>query len=157
MEAVPGVYAECQDAFEEHFGRRPADPVVPYKLDDAEVVLVSMGTTASTARAAVDAAREAGVKAGSLRVRMFRPFPEAALREHLAGRARVAVVDRDLCPGLGGILWGEVRGCLSAETIVQNYMIGLGGGDIRPEHLIELIEDLLEREAPGVPEIVEVA
>jgi len=157
MEAVFGVYAECQDAFEEVMGRRPADPVVPYRLDDADVVLVSMGTTASTARAAVDAAREQGVRAGALRVRMFRPFPEALLRRHLAGRPRVAVVDRDLCPGLGGILWAELRGCLGPETLCQNYMIGLGGGDIRPEHLLGLLEDVMERSAPGAPQIVEVA
>ena len=156
MDAVPAVYAECQDEFERCFGRRPADPVVPYKMDDAEVVLVSMGTTASTVRVAVDAARERGIKLGALRVRMYRPFPEEDLKKMLAGRRKVGVIDRDLCPGLGGILWGELRGVISDSTVVQGYMIGLGGGDIRPEHIDALIEDLLKRETAGKPEIVEV-
>jgi pyruvate/2-oxoacid:ferredoxin oxidoreductase alpha subunit len=156
MDAVPAVYAECQDEFERCFGRRPADAVVPYEMEDADLVLVSMGTTASTVRAAVDVARARGVKVGALRVRMFRPFPEDTLRRMLAGRKRVGVIDRDLCPGLGGILWGEVRGVISHPTVVQGYMIGLGGGDVRPEHISALIEDLSTRNEPGKPEILEV-
>ncbi len=155
MNRVPAVYAEVQDAFERRFGRRPADRVVPYQMDDAEVVFVSMGTTASTAKAVVDAARARGVKAGALRVRMFRPFPEDLLTTWLRGRERVAVLDRDICPGMGGILWSELRG-LAPGALVQNYMLGLGGGDIRPEHLEKVLEDLLARDAAGEPQIVEV-
>jgi pyruvate/2-oxoacid:ferredoxin oxidoreductase alpha subunit len=157
MKAVPAVYRECQDAFAGVFGRRPAEPVIPYRMDDADVVLVSMGTTAATVRSAVDAARARGRRVGALRVRMFRPFPEAELRARLAGRSRVAVLDRDVCPGFGGILWGEVRGCADPRAIVQGYMLGLGGGDIRPEHVGQLLEDLLARERAGQPALMEVA
>ncbi|MBL7009392.1 MAG: pyruvate ferredoxin oxidoreductase, partial [Planctomycetes bacterium] len=115
-----------------------------------------MGTTASTAKTAVDAARARGVKAGALRVRMFRPFPEDLLSTWLRGRERVAVLDRDICPGLGGILWSELRG-VKPDGIVQNYMLGLGGGDIRPEHLGGVLDDLLARKTAGDPQIVEVA
>ncbi len=156
MLRVPSVYAEVQDAFERHFGRRPADRVVPYRMDDAEVVLVSMGTTAATARAVVDAARERGVKAGALRVRMFRPFPEDLLAAHLRGRARVAVLDRDVSPGLGGVLWSELR-ALATGGLVQNYMLGLGGGDVRPEHLEKVLEDVMKRDRAGEPLMMEVA
>ncbi|RMH05020.1 MAG: pyruvate ferredoxin oxidoreductase [Planctomycetota bacterium] len=155
MLRVPAVYGEIQDEFERRFGRRPADRVEAYRMDDAEAVFVSMGTTASTAKAVVDAARERGVKAGSLRVRMFRPFPEDLLATWLRGRERVAVLDRDLCPGLGGVLWSEVRG-VCPGSLVQNYMLGLGGGDIRPEHLEQVLDDLLARAAAGEPRIVEV-
>jgi pyruvate/2-oxoacid:ferredoxin oxidoreductase alpha subunit len=159
MMAVPGVYDECQKSFETHFGRRPADRVVAHRMDDAEVVLVSMGTTGATARAAVDRARDRGIRAGSLRVRMFRPFPEDLLAKQLKGRKHIAVVDRNLCPGLGGILWAELRGIpgLEAGACVQNYVMGLGGGDIRPEHLEQVLDDLLTRERAGAPEFVEVA
>ncbi len=156
MLRVPGVYQEVQDAFERHFGRRPADRVVEYRMEDAEVVFVSMGTTASTARVVVDAARERGIRAGSLRVRMFRPFPEDLLRRWLKGRERVAVLDRDVCPGMGGILWSELRG-LAPDGIVQNYMLGLGGGDVRPEHLEQVLEDLLALGRSGEPKMMEVA
>ena len=156
MARVPAVYAEVQDEFEQHFGRRPADRVVPYRMEDAEVVMVSMGTTAATARAAVDTLRERGVKAGSLRVRMYRPFPMDSLRAHLSGRARVVVIDKDISPGFGGVLWGELMVCADRSSIVQNYMVGLGGGDVRPVHLVEVFEDALAREVAAPPIFKEV-
>jgi pyruvate/2-oxoacid:ferredoxin oxidoreductase alpha subunit len=156
MANVPAAYAEVQDAFEKAFGRRPADAVVPYRMEDAEVVVVSTGTMASTVRTAVDAARERGVKAGALRMRMFRPFPEKTLTKLLAGRRRVAVLDRDICPGLGGIVWSELRPSAEPGAVVQNYMIGLGGGDVRPAHVDGVIRDILARERSGEPQIVEV-
>jgi pyruvate/2-oxoacid:ferredoxin oxidoreductase alpha subunit len=142
MQQVPGVYREIQDEFHKAFGRRPADAIVSYRMDDAEIAIVSMGTTASTVRAAVDAARARGIKAGAVRVRMFRPLPLELLAGALGSCRRVAVVDRNLSPGLGGILWAEMRGALSVDAVVQNYLIGLGGGDIRPEHVNWIIEDV---------------
>ena len=130
---------------------------MPYRLDDAELALVSMGTTASTARAAVDEARRKGIRAGSLRVNLFRPFPERQLAAQLAGIERVAILDRDLSPGMGGILWGESRALAPRDALVQNYMLGLGGGDVRPEHLVAVIDDLAGLERAGAPIIQEVA
>lgn len=156
MEAVFPVYGEVQGAFADSFGRRLPDPVVSYRLDDAEVVMVSMGTTACTVRTAVDTARKRGIKVGALRVAMFRPFPAKLIAEQLDGIARVGVIDRDLCPGLGGVLWAELRGCLRHPSIVQNYIVGLGGGDIRPQHVGQLIEDVGERELAGEPVFQEV-
>jgi pyruvate/2-oxoacid:ferredoxin oxidoreductase alpha subunit len=155
MGRVPGVYARIQDEFERGFGRRPADPVIPYRMEDADLVILSMGTTASTARTAVDDARKRGVKAGALRLRMFRPLPEEPLRRFLAGRKRVAVVDRDVCPGLGGIVWGEVRGLGDPGAVIQNYLVGLGGGDIRPAHLARILDDLATRERADTPVFLE--
>ena len=155
MARVPAAYVTTQDEFERHFGRRPADPVVPYRMEDAELVVVSMGTTASTARLAVDSARGRGIKAGALRLRMFRPLPEAMLRSHLSGRSRIAVIDRDLCPGLGGIVWAELRGLGDPGAVVQSYLVGLGGGDIRPEHIGGIIEDLAARAEAGEPVFME--
>jgi len=157
MRRVPAVYAECQDAFEQVFGRRPADAVVSYRTEDAEVVLVSMGTTAATVRAAVDRARDDGIRAGAVRVRMFRPFPAAELEAALVPASRVGFLDRDLSPGLGGVLGSEGRPCAAPGALVQNYVLGLGGGDIRPEHVREVLDDLRGRATAGRPEIVEVA
>jgi pyruvate/2-oxoacid:ferredoxin oxidoreductase alpha subunit len=154
---VPAVHAECQDAFEEVFGRRPAERVVPYRMEDAELALVSMGTTAATVRLAVDEARARGIKAGALRVRMFRPFPERELRAALAGCRRVGILDRDISLGHGGVLWSETRGVAPPGSLVQGWMLGLGGGDVRPEHVTALIDELRAREAAGEPELVEVA
>jgi pyruvate/2-oxoacid:ferredoxin oxidoreductase alpha subunit len=150
------VYAEIQDEFELVFGRRPADPVVPYRMDDAELVVISMGTTASTVRVAVDEARELGLKVGALRVRMYRPWPEEVLAESLARAKRVAILDRDISLGHGGVLWSEARGLIPGEALVQNYILGLGGGDIRPGHISEVIADLQNRDASSQPVIMEV-
>lgn len=157
MARVPEVYAACQDAFEEVFGRRPADRVVPYRMQDAEVVLVSMGTTASTVRVVVDQARAEGLRVGGLRVRMFRPFPERELREALAGCRRIGVLDRDVSLGHGGVLWSELRGTAPPGSLVQGYMLGLGGGDVRPEHVHSVLDELCEREAAEEPRMLEVA
>ena len=157
MARVPAAFADVREEFAKELGRRPDDALVGYRLEDADIVLVSMGTTGATARAAVDVARERGIQAGALRVRMFRPFPEKQLVDVLGSVPKVAVLDRDISLGFGGILWGELRGCLSHETLVQGYMIGLGGGDIRPDHLVSVIEDLRDRDRSAAPVILEVA
>ena len=156
MGRVPEAYADAQTAFAAAFGRRPGDAVVSYRMEDAEVALVSMGTTAATARLAVDAARECGMKAGSVQVRMFRPFPEGELSVALARARRIAVLDRDVCPGLGGILWAEARGVVRHDALVQGYMVGVGGGDVRPEHLGEILADVGARWESAAPIFKEV-
>ena len=144
------------DEFKRVFGRHPADAIIPYRMEDAELALVSMGTTAATVRTAVDSARAQGRKVGAVRIRMFRPFPEELLRELLGSCRRINFVDRDISLGHGGVLWSEGRGTLAPGTIAQGYVIGLGGGDIRPQHVEELIEDLAGREQAAAPRIVEV-
>jgi pyruvate/2-oxoacid:ferredoxin oxidoreductase alpha subunit len=156
MAAVPVVYREVQAAFSATFGRELADPVVPYRMEDADAVIVSMGTLASTVRTAVDAARARGLRVGGLRIRMFRPLPEESLRRKLSGRARVGVIDRDLCPGLGGIVWAETRALAEPGALVQGYLAGVGGGDVRPAHVERLIDDLLGRDRAGEPRFLEV-
>jgi pyruvate/2-oxoacid:ferredoxin oxidoreductase alpha subunit len=68
----------------------------------------------------------------------------------------VAVLDRDLSPGLGGILWGEIRGCAAPGAVVQNYVIGLGGGDIRPEQIERILDQAAQLERAAEPQFVEV-
>ncbi|MFZ5479569.1 MAG: pyruvate ferredoxin oxidoreductase [Myxococcota bacterium] len=156
MAGVPAVWRDVQASFAATFGRRLPDPVVGYRLQDAELAVVSMGTTATTARVVVDALRARGVRAGALRIAMFRPFPGEAIARALAHVPRVAVVDRDLSPGLGGVSWAELR-ATTGLPMVQGYVLGLGGGDVRPAHLERVFQDLAARRAPGAPEILEVA
>ena len=153
MGRVFDVYPEVQAEFEEVFGRRIPDPVESYRADDADLVLVSMGTTASTARVVVDELRASGIAAGSVRIRLFRPFPETLLREALKNASKVAFVDRDMSPGMGGVLWSEGRSAAPRDAVVKSYMIGLGGGDIRPGHLEALFRDLLDATESGPPEV----
>ena len=64
-------------------------------------------------------------------------------------------MDRNLSPGLGGILWGEIRGLAQPKAVVQNYLVGLGGGDIRPEHVEWIIRDVTARDRAGEPFFME--
>ena len=157
MARVPQVYRECQDSFAAVFGRRPADPIECYRMDDAEVGLLAMSTTASTVRTVVDAARARGQKVGSVRLRLFRPFPGDLLTAALAPCRRIGMIDRDISLGLGGVLWSEARACAPAGCMVQNYIVGLGGGDIRPRDIERILTDLTTREVAGEPQILEVA
>ncbi|NIP68148.1 MAG: pyruvate ferredoxin oxidoreductase, partial [Planctomycetales bacterium] len=83
------VYTEIQDSFEEVFGRRPADPLVNYCADDADTLIVSMGTLGVTAETVVDQLRKQGQSVGSVRVRMFRPMLSEELRRIFAGKQRI--------------------------------------------------------------------
>ena len=151
------VYAGIQDEFEQIFGRRPPDAVVAYRAEDAETLIVSMGTIGATAERVVDLLREQGQKVGSLRVRLFRPLPAEEIRGWFAGKQRIAVIDRDISLGFGGVLWGEVRALADPGAVVQSYMAGLGGGDVRPEHIVNMLADLLPRKFAGLPTMMEAA
>jgi pyruvate/2-oxoacid:ferredoxin oxidoreductase alpha subunit len=86
---------------------------------------------------------------------MFRPFPARQIADALRGRGRVAVVDRNVSLGFGGVLWGEVRGLAGPGAVVQGYMIGLGGGDVRPEHVLAIAADAGARAEAGPPVLME--
>jgi pyruvate/2-oxoacid:ferredoxin oxidoreductase alpha subunit len=152
---VPAIYADIQNEFEKIFGRRPPDMLVPYKADDAETLIVSMGTIPITAERVVDGLRAQGKKVGSLRVRMFRPLPVEAIRNIFAGKKRIAVIDRNIGLGMGGVLWQDTRAFADPGAVVQDYLAGMGGGDIRPEHIVKMVEDIEARSESGAPKLME--
>ncbi len=117
-----------------------------YKLDDAEVAIIVLGSTAGTTRVVVDKLREAGVRAGLLKLRSFRPFPAEAIAKELAGVKAVAAMDRSLSPGqIGAPLFQEVRSALydhEPRTPVLNYIYGLGGRDVSLANIEQVYNDL---------------
>lgn len=122
MDLAGKLSREIEEEFAERFGRRYS-AVMEYRTEDAEVVIVGMGTLAREAEVAVDTLRKDGIKAGSLRVRQFRPFPHLDLE----GK-KVVVIDRDYSPGAGGILAQEIR--FRHNVPVFNVIAGLGGQDL---------------------------
>lgn len=105
-----------------------------YKLDDAEIAAIALGSTNGTAEVAVDELRKKGMKAGLLKLRVFRPFPFKEITEALSNVKLLAVLDRSVSfGGFGGPLFTETRssffGKEKVPTIV-NYIYGLGGRDI---------------------------
>ncbi len=155
MLGAPGVYDEIRRDFEILFGRALAGAIVPYRAEDADTLIVSMGTMGITAEAVVDALREAGARVGSLRVRLFRPLPVDAIAAVFAGKKRIAVLDRNIGLGLGGVLWSDIRALADPGAVVQNYLTGLGGGDVRPEHIAKIVSDITARQASGAPMLME--
>jgi len=118
-----------------------------YKLEDAEIAIVALGSTVGTARAVVDELREKGVKAGILKIRMFRPFPENEIADALKHLKAVAVLDRaDALNAVGGPLFDEIRAALYKRSTIPvvNYIYGLGGRDMGLVEINKVYADLDE-------------
>ncbi len=117
-----------------------------YKLDDAEIAIVVVGSTAGTLKVVVDQLRQEGMKAGLLRLRSFRPFPIQDLRDALKNLKAVAVMDKSMTPGgLGGAVFNEVRNVMydqKQQPIIVSYIYGLGGRDSSTRDLRKIYEDL---------------
>ena len=123
-----------------------------YKLEDAEVAIVALGSTVGTARAVVDELREKGVKAGLLKIRMFRPFPENEIADALKHLKAIAVLDRaDSLNSVGGPLFDEVRAALYKKSTIPivNYVYGLGGRDMGLVEINKVYSDLAETAKTG--------
>lgn len=123
-----------------------------YKLEDAQVALVALGSTAGTARVAVDALRARGVKAGLLKLRVFRPFPAEELAAALKHVPALAVMDRsDSFSGECGPLGTELKSALFDAGLhpkVKNYIYGLGGREIHYTELEAILEQTLKAPEP---------
>lgn len=123
------------------FGRSHG-AVESYRTDDAELVFVMIGSFATKARSAVDSLRRAGVAVGLMRPLLVRPFPRERIREILAGKKGVAVIDQNLSLGMGGILHSEVASALyglpDAPPVLNSFIGGLGGRDISAEEFYEM-------------------
>ena len=118
-----------------------------YYTNDAEYIVVALGSTAGTAKAAVDDLRERGEKVGALKLRVFRPFPAEEIVRVLSGAKSVAVLDRsEGLNGIGGPVSAEIRAALyrKAQLPVSSYVYGLGGRDITPEMIAGVFEELKE-------------
>ncbi len=148
MEKVPALIEETGREYERLFGRYLGQ-VEDYRCDDAELILVSSGTAGYTARVAVDELRDAGIKAGNLRIKLFRPFPFERVRHILGQAKKVAVVDRNISYGHHGIFYQEVKSALyghDSHIPVFGFITGLGGRDVTPETFKEIAEAALARD-----------
>lgn len=132
---------EADEQFKDVFGRSYG-LVDKYRTEDADLIVVTSGTVASTTRIVIDELREKGEKVGMLKIRLFRPFPKEEIRNALQKAAKVAIIDRDISFGQGGIFAQEVNSALyplSDRPIVCGFIAGLGGRDITPEVIHNII------------------
>lgn len=136
--AARAAYGEIAQDFAARFGRHHPD-VEAYRMDDAEIAFVMIGSFATKARDAVDRLRAAGQRAGLIRPRLLRPFPSETLRSLLRGRRAAAVIDQNLSPGFGGILHGEIAGVVRESALpILSFVAGLGGRDIAAAEFDEI-------------------
>jgi pyruvate ferredoxin oxidoreductase alpha subunit len=151
LKQVLSVYDEVAEEFASIFGRHY--PMLDcYCMDDAEYVFVMVGSFSTKARDAVDSLRAAGWKAGLLRPRLFRPFPQAQVRELLQGRRAVAVIDQNISMGMGGVLHSEFATALYGATgapLLASYIGGLGGRDISQQEFFAIADELLQAYESG--------
>jgi len=136
------VIEEVAASFEKKFGRPSGGLIRSYKLDDADTVVVAMGSITGLAEEAVDTLRGKGQKVGLLKIKTFRPFPTEKVKEALSGKKHVIVMDRAMSAGYGEILGSEIRAALygiSNPPAIDSFIYGLGGRDIHEDEIIGMI------------------
>jgi pyruvate/2-oxoacid:ferredoxin oxidoreductase alpha subunit len=151
MEEAKSVILQVDDEYHQTFGRRYG-LIDAYRCHDAEMVLVTSGTVSSTSRDVIDQYQNQGRAIGMLKIRTFRPFPSEEIRKALKGVPKVAVIDRNISYGVGGIMAEELRSsfCNTEERpAIFGYVAGLGGRDITQETISKVIEYTLEQERPN--------
>ncbi len=149
--SLPSVI-EANNVFSQMFGRS-YPPVEEYRCDDAELVVVISGSAVGTGRFVIDTLREKGIKVGLVKIKMFHPFPSKLIRNSLAGRKKVAVIERDISPGQCGIFYQEINWAINRNQDgdfppIFGFVSGLGGDDITPQLIEKAIRYMIENDPP---------
>lgn len=140
LDAVPRI----ADDFSAAFGRSSGGLLHTYRVEDAETIVVALGSQVGTIEVVVDDLREDGSAVGLVEVVCFRPRPESEIRRALAGATRVVVLERAFSPGAGGVLAGDVRLALAGtDTAVFSVVAGLGGRPVTRAVIRDLVDDVV--------------
>jgi pyruvate ferredoxin oxidoreductase alpha subunit len=137
---IPQIAAE----FAARFGRDSGGLVRGYRCEDAETIVVALGSVIGTLKETIDALRDTGVRIGVLGIQSYRPFPLAAVRAALQGALRVVVLEKSFCVGLGGVVSTDVRLALSGLHL-HGYTVvaGLGGRAITKASLERMLREAI--------------
>jgi pyruvate ferredoxin oxidoreductase alpha subunit len=152
MENAKKVIDESFHEFEAKFGRK-YEKVSEFMVDDADIVLLTMGSMTGTARESVHRMREKGIKVGLIKITVFRPFPKEELEKILKKIKLLAVVDRNISIGFTGSIYSEIATIMYNEKTrpkIIDFIIGLGGRDIKIEHYEEIVKIALSNKAEEV-------
>ncbi len=134
---------EVSKEFEEVFGRGYGGLIDTYAMEDAEVVLVTMGSIIGTIKEAIDELRSEGVKVGLVKIRSYRPFPAEALKNALKDANVIVVIEKDLSMGYESALLTDLKGAFynsSIKTPIIGFAVGLGGRDVAITHIRKMVE-----------------
>lgn len=144
---------EAFDTFEKYTGRK-YNLVETYKVEDADAVVVCMGSSVETTMEVVDELRAKGMKVGVVGIRVFRPWPLEQLAEVLKNVKAIAALDRSSPHGSVGMLFNEIAGTMfntDTKAVLTNYIYGLGGRDLTKAHLVSVFNDLKANADAGKP------
>ena len=147
---VKGVVTEAESRFESIFGRHYSGLTESYKTDDADYILITLGSISGLVRETVDKLREQGEKVGLLRIRYMRPFPNEEIAESVKNAKSVAVLEKDISFGNEGTVYTNVNSALQKSGIsipTSNYIGGLGGKNISPQEIENIFEELKEEKS----------
>ncbi len=150
MQTAEVAWETAGKEYAEAFGRS-YDLVESYRLERAEYAIITSASIASTARSAIDAMRERGVKVGLLRIRVFRPFPADRVRAAMASVQKVLVIDRGVSFGASGVLCQEVRAAMYSadhKPQVAGVVTGLGGRDVTVSDIEGMVGEFITADRP---------
>jgi pyruvate/2-oxoacid:ferredoxin oxidoreductase alpha subunit len=146
MENAKKVIEEVDQEFKKLFKREYGGLLATYMMEDAEVVIVSMGNICGTVRMAVRELRKDGIQAGAVKLRVFRPFPKEAISSILHNSKLVIMLDRAVSSGFGGVVYPELSAALDntePRPYFQDYILGLAGRQVTVSNLVSLIKKSL--------------
>jgi pyruvate ferredoxin oxidoreductase alpha subunit len=138
MEGSKQIIRNIQKEFAEVFGRK-YDLVEEYMCDDAEIILVAMGSICGTIKTVTDSLRAQGEKVGLLKVIAFRPFPKDEIKEAVKNADKIAVLDKNISFGIGGVLYNEIIAKMDVNA--SGFILGLGGRDISPDDIKTIVNE----------------
>lgn len=146
QERAKAVIERVDEEFGQIFGRSYGGLIENYRMEDAEIALVAMGSPCGTGKVSVDRARERGIKVGLVKVRSLRPFPKERLFSSLKRVNAIGVIDKNVCFGWGtGVLYVELSAALRGLNIpILDFIGGLGGSDITFDHFEMAIDKTVE-------------
>jgi pyruvate/2-oxoacid:ferredoxin oxidoreductase alpha subunit len=147
MDSVKKIAVQIDQEFKKEFGRSYG-VIEPVMVEDAEMVIVTAGSITSTARVVARTLREQGHRIGLLKLRLFRPFPTEEVQVALRGKKKIAVLDRNISLGGGGIFCQELRAALihsPDHPLTYSYIAGVGGTDVTPEVIQKIVLDVMSR------------
>jgi len=146
QERAKAVIERVDEEFGQIFGRSYGGLIENYRMEDAEIALVAMGSPCGTGKVSVDRARERGIKVGLVKVRSLRPFPKERLFSSLKRMNAIGVIDKNVCFGWGtGVLYVELSAALRGLNIpILDFIGGLGGSDITFDHFEMAIDKTVE-------------
>lgn len=138
LEGAKEVIKNVNKEFGEIFGRK-YDLVENYRCEDAEIILVAMGSLCGTVKTVVDYLRKKGEKVGLLKVIAFRPFPQEDIYDAVKNAQRIAVLDKNISFSIGGVLYNEIKAKMDVDA--SGFILGLGGRDVSPEDIINIVKE----------------